>query len=194
MSEKGFIPLSNQLGIPGSSYRVQLGKVNKKWAVRLAKGSEVLDSKVFHDLMDPDGTNPPNANTIVGWVLQVLPIPNLNPYQIVKSVGFIRQEAIRQAAKAKKKPQVSIKEAKEVKLAAIPEDVQKKRPKSVGWVKEGSTSTSNATEDNRKSCKRILPKIPGGDATAVAIEGIKCGSCGNVVKFCPYCGKPLKSH
>lgn len=134
MSHEGFIPLSNQLGITGSSYRIQLGKVNNKWATRLAKGKEVLDSKVFEDTEEP-----PNANKIVGWVLQVLVIPNINPYQIAKSVGFIRQEALRRSKEMQKKPAVSIKEAKEAKLDEIPEDAKarlKAREKKPGWVKE----------------------------------------------------------
>jgi hypothetical protein len=90
-------------------------------AVRLVKGNEVLDSKVFEETGDP-----PNANAIVGWILQVIAIPNVNPYQIAKSVGFVRQEAQRRAEDLKKKPAVSLQEAKEVKLEQLPEDAQMK--------------------------------------------------------------------
>lgn len=195
-SPQGFMPLSAQLGIPGSSYRIQLGKVNNIWSVRLAKGNDVLDSKVFSNYKDLEGNNPPNANTIVGWILQVLPIPNLNPYQIVKSVGFIRQESIRRAEEAKRKPAISIKEAKGVKLAAVPKGVKKVRPKSVGWVKEEPVKPK--TESTGK--KRELPQIPmgGGHKADVSksssVKGIKCGSCGTEIKFCPFCGKPLDKH
>lgn len=194
--QQGFVPLSAQLGIPGSSYMIQLGKVNNIWSVRLAKGPNVLDSKVFHNYKDPEGNNPPNANTIVGWILQVLPIPNLNPYQIVKSVGFIRQESIRRAEEAKRKPVISLKEAKKVKLEAIPDGVKKKRPKSVGWVKEEPVKPK--AEQTEK--KRALPQIPmeGGEKAAVSTststKGIKCGSCGTEIKFCSFCGKPLDKH
>ena len=165
----------------------------------MAKGNDVLDSKVFSKYEDPEGNNPPNANTIVGWILQVLPIPNLNPYQIVKSVGFIRQESIRRAEEAKRKPAISIKEAKKVKLEAVP-DAVKKRPKSVGWVKEEPVKPQAApvkpkTEPTEK--KRALPQIPMGEGVKVEVpktKGIRCGSCGTEVKFCPYCGKPLKKH
>ena len=201
--QQGFVPLSAQLGIPGSSYMIQLGKVNNIWSVRLAKGPNVLDSKVFHNYKDPEGNNPPNANTIVGWILQVLPIPNLNPYQIVKSVGFIRQESIRRSEEAKRKPQISLKEAKTVKLEAIPEGVKKTRPKSVGWVKEEPVKPKEEPvkpKEEPTEKKRALPQIPmgGGEKAAVSTstptKGIKCGSCGTEIKFCPYCGKPLDKH
>ena len=48
-SEKVFEPLSNQLGIPGTSYRIQRGLINGKWAVRLLKGNSKIDSYVFRD-------------------------------------------------------------------------------------------------------------------------------------------------
>ncbi|MCP4760165.1 MAG: hypothetical protein GY870_00190 [archaeon] len=197
MSEKGFMPLSAQLGIPGSSYRIQLGKVNNKWATRLAKGTEILDSKVFHDLTEDE---PPNANSIVGWVLQVLVIPNINPYQIAKSVGFIRQESIRRNQEAKTKPAISIKEAKEAKLEELPEDAKARLAvkKEVGWVKEDAPATP-AKSSAEPSKKRALPKIPGADSqpkvtTAPVGEGkgVFCVECGTEVKYCPCCGKKLE--
>jgi membrane protease YdiL (CAAX protease family) len=48
-SEKVFEPLSSQLGIPGTSYRIQRGLINGKWAVRLLKGNSIIDSYVFRD-------------------------------------------------------------------------------------------------------------------------------------------------
>jgi hypothetical protein len=177
-----FLPLSAPLGIPGSSYMVQLGKVGKTWAVRLAKGNDVLDSKVFHD---NTGDDPPNANTIVAWVISTLPIPNLNPYQIAKSVGFIRQESIRRNEDMKRKPAVPMKDVKEASLTKAP--VEKKPSTSPGWVKE-----DNAAEQ-KKAAHRILPSIPGSGSAAPSDtgNGISCKSCGTNFKFCPYCGKPL---
>ncbi|MBD3350924.1 MAG: hypothetical protein GF364_05505 [Candidatus Lokiarchaeota archaeon] len=175
MSKEGFIPLSNQLGIPGSSYRLQLGQVNEKWAVRLAKGREILDSKVFEKKDEP-----PNANEVVGWVLQVLVIPNINPYQIAKSVGFIRQEAIRRSEELKQKPAISIKEAKEAKLEEIPEEAKEKlkeQKKGKGWVKEEekkpAAATASAAEpkkdkSSKKKKKRTLPSIPTSSSSSTA--------------------------
>ena len=48
-SEKGFEPLSSKLGIPGTSYRIQRGLINGKWAVRLLKGNSIVDSYIFRD-------------------------------------------------------------------------------------------------------------------------------------------------
>lgn len=165
MSSEGFIPLSNQLGIVGSSYGVQLGKINDKWAVRLVKGNEVLDSKVFEETGDP-----PNANAIVGWILQVIAIPNVNPYQIAKSVGFVRQEAQRRAEDLKKKPAVSLQEAKEVKLEQLPEDAQmkvKSSQKTVGWVKEEepvAPPTQPATQPATPMQQSMQTTSDSGDA------------------------------
>jgi hypothetical protein len=175
-----FIALSAPLGIPGSSYMVQLGKVGDKWGVRLAKGNDILDSKVFHE---NTGDDPPNANSLVAWVISTLPIPNLNPYQIAKSIGFIRQEAIRRNEDMKRKPAVPLKEAKEVELTKAP--IEKKPDASPGWIKEDSA-------EQKKHAHRILPTIPGsGSSSAPPGSGISCKSCGNKFKYCPYCGKPL---
>lgn len=180
-----FIPLSAPLGIPGSSYMVQLGKVGNTWGVRLAKGNDILDSKIFHE---NTGDDPPNANNLVAWIISVLPIPNLNPYQIAKSVGFIRQESIRRNEDLKRKPSVPLKEVKEAILTEAP--IEKKPSASPGWVKEDSGS------EQKKQAHRILPSIPGsGSASSSSPSGpsksVTCSSCGTHFKFCPYCGKPL---
>ena len=178
-----FVPLSAPLGIPGSSYMVQLGKVGDVWGVRLAKGNDILDSNVFRN---NTGDDPPNANAIVAWVISTLPIPNLNPYQIAKSVGFIRQEAIRRNEENKRKPAVPLKDVKEAKLTEAP--IEKKPSKSPGWVQEDRGA------EQAKHAHRILPSIPGSGSAAPPSKGNSCGSCGKEIRFCPYCGKPLSLH
>jgi len=187
-----FVPLSAPLGIPGSSYMIQLGRIGNIWAVRLAKGNDILDSKVFHD---NTGDDPPNANSIVGWVIQTLPIPNLNPYQIAKSVGFIRQEAVRRNEDIKRKPAVPLSETQNVKLTEVPGE--KKPVASPGWVKEDDVA------EQKKQAHRILPQIPigGSEATTTSPSastggtshgtGIVCKGCSTEFRFCPYCGAPL---
>ncbi|MHA1109532.1 MAG: zinc ribbon domain-containing protein [Promethearchaeota archaeon] len=177
-----FIPLSAPLGIPGSSYMVQLGKVGNTWAIRLAKGNDVLDSKVFHN---NTGDDPPNANNLVAWIISALPIPNLNPYQIAKSVGFIRQESIRRHAEMKRRPAVPMKDVKEAELTKAP--IEKKPSKSLGWVKEDNAVVQ------KKAAHRILPSIPGSGSGGPSgpSKGTACQSCGTEIRFCPYCGKPL---
>ena len=185
-NQNQFIALSNQLGIPGSSYRVQIGRVNGVWASRLAKGDEVLASNVFKDCTEDD---PPNANAIVGWVLAVLPIPGINPYQIAKSVGFIRQESIRNYERSKQKPAVSIKEAKGAKLQEIPEEAKAKlaSKKQVGWVKDETTApaksaaspaASTSTGSNAPKKKRRLPSIPGASPAGSSATSSKSSSDG----------------
>ena len=102
MSEmKDFIPMTPQLGVAGSSYQLQLGRVSDYWAIRLVKGRDVLDSKVFKDSTG----DIPNANRLTGWVLSVLVIPNVNTYQIQKTIGFIRQKAVSNFEEQKLKKQ-----------------------------------------------------------------------------------------
>ena len=48
-SEEDFRPIAGELEVPGTSYRFQYGSINGKWAVRLLRGKDVLDSSVFRD-------------------------------------------------------------------------------------------------------------------------------------------------
>ncbi|MFX0102589.1 MAG: hypothetical protein ACFFCS_23685, partial [Candidatus Hodarchaeota archaeon] len=54
------------------------------WASRILKGKDVVASGTFNEL---------NGNLIVGFVLKETAIPNLNPYQIMKTVQFLTREA-----------------------------------------------------------------------------------------------------
>ena len=65
------------LDIPGSSYKIRLVKVEGNWAVELTNGNENLDSVI-------------------------IPLPNQNSYQIIKNVGFLKQEFIRKAEETKR--------------------------------------------------------------------------------------------
>lgn len=214
-----FIPYTTELGIPGSSYRLSMGIVNNKWAVRLTKGDEVLDSNVFQD---SDLSKIPNSDDITRWVLMVLTIPNLNPHQIMKTVGFVRQQAKRNYDE-KGKVKITKEEAASVSLEKPPEN-RITRPSSLGEVKDDGVVDENSSEAMKASNqaavsapppakKRNLPQIPSADGAepekkaatpppekaashehkieTSAIEGIKCGSCGSQIRFCPYCGKPL---
>src|SRR6056297_3047516 len=116
-----FVPLTSQLGIAGSSYRLQMGQINDHWCIRLVKGKDVLDSHIFKESDDM-----PNANRLTGWVLSVLVIPNINTYQVQKTVGFIRQKAIRNLEERKlAKKSAGKEESKDVKLEKTPEKLKK---------------------------------------------------------------------
>lgn len=161
MSEKqpDFIPLSGQLGIAGSSYMLQMGKVSNFWAIRLVKGPDVLDSKVFKDT----GQEMPNANVLTGWVLSVLTIPNINTYQIQKTIGFIRQQSLRtlDEQQAKKKEQGKA-ESASVSLETVAErDI--KRPKPAGWVKEDQ----QPVEEGKSTVAELSPALAASNQQAV---------------------------
>ena len=146
MSEKGFEPLSSQLGIPGTSYRIQLGLINGKWASRLLKGNNVIDVYVYRD-EDLSASGFPNQNLIVGWVLRTVAIPNINPHQVMKTTQALVKQAMQR--KDQKKAQVPISEVKKVELEKVPEG-ELKRPQVVGWVKEeGMKSVAEMDEEKR---------------------------------------------
>ena len=216
MSEKGFEPLSSQLGIAGTSYRIQLGLINDKWASRLLKGNTVIDSYIYKDEDTESGF--PNQNLIVGWVIRTVAIPNINPHQIMKTTQALVKQAIEQ--KEQKKVKAPISETQKVELEKVPES-ELKRPKPTGWVKEdGMKSVQEMEDEKRKAFQerlaakkeeermkmqdsattatihttRQLPSIPKEATEETHGESSRfCPSCGKDLnfKFCPYCGKPL---
>ena len=163
MTEKGFIPLTSELGVPGTSYRIQLGEINEKWAVRLIKGRDVIDSYVFKD-EDVEGDFP-NQNIIVGWVLRTVAIPNINPHQIMKTTQALVKQALKR--KEERKVVAPISETKEVELEKVPES-ELKRPKVQGWVKpEGEKTQEELEEERRQAFKaRVKARQEGAPTTA----------------------------
>jgi hypothetical protein len=209
MSDKGFEPLSSQLGIPGTSYRIQLGLINAKWASRLLKGNNVIDVYIYRD-EDLSSSGFPNQNLIVGWVLRTVAIPNINPHQVMKTTQALVKQAMQK--KDQKKVQPSLSGAKDVELEKVPES-ELKRPQVVGWVKEeGMKSVQELEEEKRQAFQvrmsakkaeiqdssstvkttRQLPTIPKGDSQET-VDSNFCPSCGKDLswKFCPYCGTRL---
>ena len=211
MTERGFEPLTSQLGIPGTSYRIQLGLINDKWASRLLKGKGVIDSYVYKD-EDVEGGFP-NQNLIVGWVLRTVAIPNINPHQVMKTTQALVKQAIQK--KEERKVVAPLSETSSVELEKVPEN-ELKRPQVQGWVKtEGAKSQQELEEERRQAFKatvaarkedvhtstlkttRELPSIPkqGMEDTASTPSKASsfCPHCGKDLdwKFCPYCGKPL---
>jgi len=91
---KSYVPLSPQLGISGTSYRIELGLLNDKWAFRLLKGKDIIDISVFKD-KDLSTYGIPNQNLIVRWVLRTLAIPNIKPRQIMKPVRILTNQVIK---------------------------------------------------------------------------------------------------
>ncbi|TFH29189.1 MAG: hypothetical protein E4G98_04275 [Promethearchaeota archaeon] len=167
-NDSNFQPYTPQLGIVGSSYQLQMGKVNKFWAVRLVKGKDVLASKVFKDQPDPEEL--PLNNQITGWILSVLAIPNLNTYQIQKTVGFIRQKAQTVMEDQELKRQSGGKdESRDAKLEKVPDDVQVKRPQVQGWVKEEPTQVAPVSDE-------VVTQSPGLASSNQAITGYSTGT------------------
>jgi hypothetical protein len=212
LAEIGFVPLSSQLGVAGTSYRIQLGEINEKWAVRLLKGKDVIESYIFKD--EDVQSDFPNQNVIVGWVLRTVAIPNINPHQIMKTTQALVKQAMKNKEEKKIKPAVS--EAKEVELTNVPES-ELRRPQAQGWLKTEVKKTQEELEEERRQAfkasviarkaepqtsastiktKRELPSIPKEgviEKSQVSSNGIFCPFCGKDLnwKYCPYCGKSL---
>lgn len=215
ITEQGFIPLTSQLGISGTSYRLQLGLINEKWASRIMKGKDVIDSYVYKET-EISGEFP-NQNYIVGWVLRTVAIPNINPHQIMKTVQALVKQAVQR--RSEKRIVAPVEETRKVELEKVPQS-EIKRPQSKGWVKEeGMVSAQEKEEEMRQAFQtrmaakkeeeaakaaptmkssRTLPSIPGGatkekEAPVNEEDKVFCPYCGKDLsfKFCPYCGKPL---
>jgi len=193
LTERGFIPLTSELGISGTSYRIQLGLINDKWASRLLKGRNVIDSYVYKDEDVQGGF--PNQNLIVGWVLRTVAIPNINPHQIMKTTQALVKQAIKK--KEERKIVAPLSETKEVKLEKVPES-ELKRPQVQGWVKtDGTGGQPSTSAASTLKTSRQLPSIPKegmAERTPTSSPASSfCPHCGKDLdwKFCPYCGKPL---
>ncbi|TFF85503.1 MAG: hypothetical protein EU517_01540 [Promethearchaeota archaeon] len=206
MSNKGFEPLSSQLGIAGTSYRIQLGLINGRWASRLLKGNKTIDSYVYKE-EDIQG-DIPNQNMIVGWVLRTVAIPNINPHQVMKTTQALVKQAVEK--KKQKRFMAPISETKEVELDEVPES-KIKRPQSPGWVKEEGMKSLQEHEDEKREAFRERMKYKHEEEAKKRTETIQttrelpsipktqsqtsntCPNCGKNLdwKYCPYCGEKL---
>nr|MDO8114390.1 hypothetical protein [Candidatus Sigynarchaeota archaeon] len=148
-----FTPLSSQLGISGTSYRLQVGKVGNSWAARLIKGNDVVASQVINEL---------NGNLIVGFVIKETAIPNLNPYQIMKTVQFLTKEAQANEGRMKQGgipapgPEVQARLQASAAPAATPA-VSRAQPAAPAASKPPANADLASDEDTRASY-RIVPK------------------------------------
>ncbi len=88
-----FVPLSSKFGLPGVSYQIQLGTVNGKWTLILLKGRDVITSQTY------EGSEFPNQNEIVAWILTSIVVPGINPHQVIKSIQVLVKQAMEKKEK-----------------------------------------------------------------------------------------------
>nr|MDO8118932.1 hypothetical protein [Candidatus Sigynarchaeota archaeon] len=143
-----FVPLSSQLGVSGTSYRIQLGKISEQWAARILKGNDVVMQSSFPEL---------NGNLIVGFVMRETAIPNLNPYQIMKTVQFLTREAQTNEQRMKEKGGIPAPEPGK----AIPADAPEPQPQFLGVPEE------EKSEEDIRASYRVVAK-PKEDAPVPA--------------------------
>jgi hypothetical protein len=98
MSENEFLSLTKPLSVSGTSYKLNLGLVEDKWALKVFKGNSLLDLKKF----DISYKEFPDQNLIVQWILQIIVIPNINPHLIMKSLQKLTKEALENKKKLMK--------------------------------------------------------------------------------------------
>ncbi|MFX1395403.1 MAG: zinc ribbon domain-containing protein [Promethearchaeota archaeon] len=172
MTEKGFIPLSGELGIAGTSYRLQLGLINNKWASRILKGRDILDSYVYKDSELTADKEYPNQNYVVGWVLRTVMLPNINPHQIMKTTQALIKQAIQR--KQQKKVVAPVAETKRVELETVPESEIKRPSSGPGWVKqEGEKTQEEKLEEQRRAFKERIAAERAKEAQASGASTIK---------------------
>lgn len=210
MAEKSnFEALTNALGVPGTSYKLQLGLINKKWASLLIKGKKILASKTY-DLMEDEEY--PNTNFIVGFVLQNAAIPNINPRQIMRVTesllskakeNFDKKEIQEIESKVREttpKPQSPSKNEKlteeekrkkfQEKVKAQDKEVPAKTKRELPSIPSSDTPTETPSQPSEKA-KGPEPSDEEGEGRH---GGHKfCPYCGKDLdfKYCPYCGKKL---
>jgi hypothetical protein len=185
LAEEEFEPLTNQLGVPGTSYKIQLGLINDQWASRLVKGNNILASKVY-DL--DEGQTTPNINYIVGWVLQTSAIPNINPHQVMKSAQALMNQAKQKLEKREIKS-ISSKPQEKSETKDIMSEEEKRR------IFQERVKIRKKEDLEKATSKRPLPTIPSAkpeeqDKTSQAQA--KSSPSEKPSKFCPYCGRDLE--
>nr|MDO8081656.1 hypothetical protein [Candidatus Freyarchaeota archaeon] len=79
-----FEPWSRKASIAGSSYIVQIGKVDDYWSIAIFRGNDLISVKKV-------GTLDPNVLTSI--ISSSISLPLISPYSIVRSLGNIINEA-----------------------------------------------------------------------------------------------------
>jgi hypothetical protein len=164
-----FVPYSSPMPIPGSSYSAQVGKQQDKWALRLVKGRDVLDTGIFNEL---------NGNQIIAFIIQSLAIPMINPYQISQSVKALIKQAENGPLTAQ--------------AAAGPAAV----PGGAGEMGAMPTVPSGVMTPTDNACPRCRRPIQSNfyfcPYCSQALRVYQCVACKKEIRLdytlCPYCG------
>ncbi|MHA1309611.1 MAG: zinc ribbon domain-containing protein [Candidatus Helarchaeota archaeon] len=179
--DKDFNPYSSPLPIPGTSYLVQLGKQisSNKWQVRIVKGREIIADRV---LAEPEL----NGNTIIGFIMQEVAIPMINPYQISKTVKLL------------------IKQGERGPLAERPTLMEPPMPEKQGVSSANApapSSSSNITTTPVQTASEYDVLMQPRTSTTISTtstgqEAGTCPRCKSPIEesfyYCPICAKQLK--
>jgi len=91
MEEKRLDFITQKLKVLGTSYSLQIGFLGDTWLSRIIKAENIIAEKKYEDIEEKF----PNQNEIVNWVLYSIPIPNLNPHRIMKTIQTLAKEALK---------------------------------------------------------------------------------------------------
>ena len=141
-----FIAFTPSYGIAGTSYQLQIGQINKTWAIRLMKDSTIVKQQLFGGNQYRNGNgishqqgcsdedpNLPDLDVLVAWVREVLPIPMVNEVHIVNTVRGMRTMAEDSYQKHKIRQQsVGKRESETIKLKHVdPSELHRHKPQSI---------------------------------------------------------------
>jgi RNA polymerase subunit RPABC4/transcription elongation factor Spt4 len=169
-----FVPYSSPMGIPGSSYMAQVGKVGDLWALRLVKGKDVLEMGTFDEL---------NGNKMIAFIIQSVAIPMINPYQISQSVKALIRQAERGPLTAPAQPAAAATSAGNVEIEG-----------EMAAAPTIATGSDNACPRCRRPIQANFFFCP---YCSQKLREFRCVACKKEIrldyKMCPYCGSVIGS-
>ena len=92
--KNGYIPKTSIIGIPHSSFGVQLGEYQLHLALMIYRGKNLYESVKFDD-MEINEPNKFDSNRIIGAIMKSIRFNTgleLNPYQIFRIVGVLTNQ------------------------------------------------------------------------------------------------------
>lgn len=167
-----FIAFTPSYGIAGTSYQIQIGQINKTWAIRLMKDSTIVEQQLFggdqyraeKGLTPQNGCSDmnsglPDIDLLVAWVRQVIPIPMVNEAHIINTVRGLRNMAEDTHQKQKIRQQSGGKrESESIKLKHVdPSELH--RYKVQGVVVENGTEDRDYLLNQLHSLQGEMQKI-----------------------------------
>ena len=189
MSNEDFDAYSSPLPIPGTSYLVQIGKQisTDKWEARIVKGREIIANRVLESAEL-------NGNVIIGFIMQEVAIPMINPYQISKTVKILMKQGERGSLATRPtmlEPPLPIGKSNATSRVTSP---------TTDTIIPTSTSSESPNVEVKAASEYNVLMSPRTSSLAASDSsgnsGEICPRCKNSIAdnfyFCPICSKQLQ--